>query len=55
MHSSTLQPAFDSRSTSAEQEDTGSKDRSKAIHSTASSKDASHNLFSLPLGLMQHQ
>lgn len=31
------------------------KDRSKVICSTASSKDASHNLSSLPLGLMQHQ
>lgn len=55
MHSSTLQPAFDSRSTSAEQEDTGSEGRSKAICSTASCKDAFHNLSSLPLGLLQRQ
>ena len=55
MHSSTLQPAFDSRSTSAEREDTESKGRSKAICSSASSNDAPHNLSSLPLGLTQHQ
>lgn len=29
MHSSTLQPAFDRRNTSAKQEDTGSKDRTR--------------------------
>lgn len=53
MHSSILQPAFDSRST-AEQENAESKGRSKTICSTASSKDAPHNLCSLPSGLMQH-
>lgn len=55
MHSSALQPAFDSRSASAEQKDTGSKGRSKAICSSAPSKDAPYNLNSLLLGLKQHQ
>lgn len=40
---------------SAEQEDSGSKGRSKAICSTASAKDAPPNLSCSPSGLKQDQ